>query len=200
VSVGCEWRRWCCQKTNPIQESHMNSATFLARQAPLKELYNNDAQSALLTLKARGALDTLNVTCNVETGRGLATAGMHQKTGGSGLELCSGDMLLEALIACAGVAMNAAATVLDIPLKSAVVSAEGDVDLRGTLGVTEGVKVGFSEIRLRFDITSDAPQEKLDELLALTERYCVIYDTLRSSPSIKVRMNAGHSGHEGGSC
>jgi len=115
----------------------MNSATFLARQAPLKELYNNDAQSALLTLKARGALDTLNVTCNVETGRGLATAGMHQKTGGSGLELCSGDMLLEALIACAGVAMNAAATVLDIPLKSAVVSAEGDVDLRGTLGVTE---------------------------------------------------------------
>jgi uncharacterized OsmC-like protein len=171
----------------------MNSTTFLARQAPLKELYRKDAQSALLTLTAKGALDTLNVTCKVETGRGLATAGMHQRTGGSGLELCSGDMLLEALIACAGVAMNAARTVLDIPLTSAMVSAEGDVDLRGTLGVTEGVKVGFRDIRLRFDITSDAPQEKLDELLALTERYCVIYDTLRSSPRINVRMNTARS-------
>ena len=167
----------------------MNSTTFLARQAPLKARYEKDARSALLTLKTKGTLDTLNVTCKVDTGRGLATAGMHQGTGGSGRELCSGDMLLEALVACAGVAMNAAATVLDIPLQSAVVSAEGDVDLRGTLGVTEGVKVGFREIRLRFDITSDAPQEKLDELLALTERYCVIYDTLRSSPTITVRMN-----------
>jgi uncharacterized OsmC-like protein len=137
----------------------MDATTFLARQAPLKERYQKDAQSALLTLRARGALDTLNVTCKVDTGRGLATAGMHQRTGGSGLELCSGDMLLEALIACAGVAMSAAATVLDIRLESAVVSAEGDVDLRGTLGVTDGVKVGFEEIRLRFEIASDAPGE-----------------------------------------
>ncbi len=167
----------------------MNSSSFLALQAPFKAQYKKDARSALITLRARGALDDLNVTCKVETGRGLAVAGLHPKTGGSGLELCSGDMLLEALIACAGVAMKAAATVLDIPLKTAVVSAEGDVDLRGTLGVTEGVPVGFKEIRLRFDVTSDASQQKLDALLSLTERYCVVYDTLRSSPRIDVRLN-----------
>jgi uncharacterized OsmC-like protein len=168
----------------------MNSSSFRALQAPFKELYKQDARSALITLKAKGALDDLDVTCKVETGRGLAVAGLHPKTGGSGLELCSGDMLLEALIACAGVAMKAAATVLDITLTSAVVSAEGDVDLRGTLGVAEDVPVGFKEIRLRFDVTSDASQEELDALLKLTERYCVVYDTLRSRPILDVRLNA----------
>ena len=129
------------------------------------------------------------MTCKVQTGRGLALAGIHPKAGGSGLELCSGDMLLEALIACAGVSMRAAAAVLEIPVKSAVISAEGDVDLRGTLGITEGVPVGFKEIRLRFDVETDAPQNKLAQLLELTERYCVVFQTIRSSPKTDVQLN-----------
>jgi uncharacterized OsmC-like protein len=129
------------------------------------------------------------VTCKVETGRGLALAGIHPKAGGSGLELCSGDMLLEALIACAGVSMRAAAAVLEIPIKSAAISAEGDVDLRGTLGVTEGVPVGFKEIRLRFDIDTDAPQDQLVQLLELTERYCVVFQTIQSSPKTDLQLN-----------
>lgn len=167
----------------------MDSHTFLAIQAPFKDRYKKDAKSALLTLKAKGALDDLKVACKVETGRGLAVAGLHQRVGGTGLELCSGDMLLEALIACAGVAMKAAATVLDVPLNSVVISAEGDVDLRGTLGLAEGVPVGFTDIRLRFDVDSDAPKQQLDELLKLTELYCVVYHTLRNSPKVEVKMN-----------
>src|SRR2546428_11703997 len=128
----------------------MDAAELRAMQAPLKERYKSTPEAAAITLKAHGTLDDTNIACKVETGRGLAVAGLHPKTGGSGLELCSGDMLLEALIACAGVAMKAAATVLDITFTSAVVSAEGDVDLRGTLGVAEDVPVGFKEIRLRF--------------------------------------------------
>src|SRR3954452_15904201 len=134
----------------------MDLATFKNTQAPIRERYSNDAKAALLTLRARGTADANAVTCKVETGRGLATAGIHPKVGGSGLELCSGDMLLEALIACAGVSMRAAAAVLEIPIRSVVVTAEGDVDLRGTLGVAEDVPVGFKEIRLAFDIDADA--------------------------------------------
>jgi uncharacterized OsmC-like protein len=167
----------------------MDISTFRTTQEPIKELYRKDAKAAFLTLRAKGAANDSSVTCKVETGRGLALAGIHPKAGGSGQELCSGDMLLEALIACAGVSMRAAAAVLEIPIKSAVVSAEGDVDLRGTLGVTEGVPVGFKEIRLRFDVETDAPQLKLDQLLELTDRYCVVFQTIQNSPKTKVQLS-----------
>jgi uncharacterized OsmC-like protein len=167
----------------------MDISTFRTAQEPIRELYRKDAKAAFLTLKAKGAANDSAVTCKVETGRGLALAGIHPKAGGSGLELCSGDMLLEALIACAGVSMRAAAAMLDIHIKSATVSAEGDVDLRGTLGVTEGVPVGFKEIRLRFDIETDAPQSKLDQLLELTDRYCVVFQTIQNSPKTDVQLN-----------
>lgn len=168
----------------------MDIATFRATQEPIKSRYRKDAKAALLTLKAKGMADGATVTCKVETGRGLAIAGIHPKAGGSGLELCSGDMLLEALVACAGVSLRAAASVLDIPIKSAMVSAEGDVDLRGTLGVTEGVPIGFTDIRLRFDVETDAPQDKIDQLCDLADRYCVIFQTIRNSPKTDVRMTA----------
>lgn len=168
----------------------MDVSKFKATQGPLKERYSKDASAALLTLRAKGQAGDATVTCNVETGRGLAVAGIHPKCGGSGLELCSGDMLLEAVIACAGVSLKAAASVLDISIKSATVSAEGDVDLRGTLGVTEGVPVGFKEIRLQFDVDTDAPQDKLDQLLAVTERYCVIFQTIQNSPKTSTRIAA----------
>jgi uncharacterized OsmC-like protein len=146
-------------------------------------------QSSAPDLEAKGRADDSTVTCKVETGRGLAVAGIHPKCGGSGLELCSGDLLLEALIACAGVSLKAAASVLDVPVKSATISAEGDVDLRGTLGVTDGVPVGFKEIRLHFDIDTDAPQSDLAQLLEVTERYCVIFQTIQNSPNTKARMS-----------
>jgi uncharacterized OsmC-like protein len=168
---------------------HVETSKFRSTQAPLRDLYSKDAQSAFLTLKARGTAGESTVTCKVETGRGLATAGIHRKAGGSGLELCSGDMLLEALVACAGVSLKAAATMLDVPLKSATVSAEGDVDLRGTLGVAPDVRVGFEEIRLRFDLETDAPRSQLDQLLELVERYCVVFQTLQTSPKTAVRLN-----------
>src|SRR3954470_609455 len=137
----------------------MDISIFRTTQEPIKALYARDAKAAFLTLKATGSASDSTVTCKVETGKGLALAGIHPKAGGTGQELCSGDMLLEALVACAGVSMRAAAAVLEIPIKSAQVTAEGDVDLRGTLGVTEGVPVGFKEIRLRFDIESDVGQD-----------------------------------------
>ena len=145
----------------------------------------------MITLKARGTLDDTNIACKVETGRALAVAGLHPATGGSGMELCSGDMLLEALVACAGVTLKAVATALDIPLKSGTVSAEGDLDFRGTLGVAKDAPVGFAQIRLTFDVDTDAPQEKLDQLLKLTERYCVVYQTIKSGPPVEVKMQRG---------
>jgi uncharacterized OsmC-like protein len=157
-------------------------------QAPLKERYKGDPQSAVITLKARGTLDDSAIACKVETGRAIAAAGLHPATGGSGLELCSGDMLLEALVACAGVTLKAVATALDIKLKSGHVSAEGDLDFRGTLGVAKDAPVGFAQIRLRFDLDTAAPQEKLDQLLKLTERYCVVYQTIKSGPPVDVQM------------
>jgi uncharacterized OsmC-like protein len=167
----------------------MEVIKFKATQEPIKALYGRDAKAAFLTLKGRGSASDSTVTCKVETGRGLALAGIHPKAGGTGRELCSGDMLLEALIACAGVSMRAAAAVLEIPIRSAVVSAEGDVDLRGTLGVTDGVPVGFKEIRLRFDVDADATQDQLDQLIELTDRYCVIFQTIQNSPRTSVAMN-----------
>jgi uncharacterized OsmC-like protein len=140
-------------------------------------------------LKASGEASSTTVTCKVETGRGLATAGIHAKLGGSGRELCSGDMLLEALVACAGVSLKAAAAMLDVSLKSALVTAEGDIDLRGTLGITEDVPVGFREIRLRFEVETDAAKDKRDELVKLVERYCVVFQTIQNSPKTDVRLN-----------
>jgi uncharacterized OsmC-like protein len=166
----------------------MDAVALRAMQAPLKDRYKNDAKAALITLKARGTLDDTNIACKVETGRALAVAGLHPATGGSGLELCSGDMLLEALVACAGVTVKAVATALDIPLKSGTVSAEGDLDFRGTLGVAKDAPVGFAQIRLRFDLATDAPQDKLDQLLKLTERYCVVYQTIRNGPPVEIKL------------
>jgi uncharacterized OsmC-like protein len=166
----------------------MDAESLRAMQAPLKERYRNEPEAAVVTLKARGMLDEVSIACKLETGRALATAGLHPATGGSGLELCSGDMLLEALVACAGVTVKAVATALAIPLKAGTVSAEGELDFRGTLGVAKDAPVGFREIRLRFDLDTDAPQEKLDQLLKLTERYCVVYQTIRSGPPVDVTM------------
>jgi len=166
----------------------MDAAALRAMQAPLKDRYKSKPRSAMITLRAKGAIDDAHIACKVETGRALAVAGLHPATGGSGLELCSGDMLLEALVACAGVTLKAVATALEIPLKSGIVSAEGDLDFRGTLGVAKDAPVGFAQIRLRFDVDTEAPQDKLDQLLKLTERYCVVYQTLKSSPPIEVSM------------
>ena len=169
----------------------MDAAELRAMQAPIKDRYKNDADAALITLKAKGTLDDTSIACKVETGRALAVAGLHPATGGSGMELCSGHMLLEALVACAGVTLKAVSTALDIPLKSGRVSAEGDLDFRGTLGVAKDAPVGFREIRLAFDVDTDAPQEKLDQLLKLTERYCVVYQTIKSGPPVAVTLKRG---------
>ncbi|MFY9771470.1 MAG: OsmC family protein [Xanthobacteraceae bacterium] len=166
----------------------MDSAALRALQAPIKERYKTDPKAGLITLKAKGALDDTNIACKVETGRALAVAGLHPATGGSGLELCSGDMLLEALVACAGVTLKAVATALDIALRSGTVSAEGDLDFRGTLGVAKDAPVGFAQIRLRFDLDTDAETNKLDQLLKLTERYCVVYQTIRSGPPVEIKL------------
>jgi uncharacterized OsmC-like protein len=166
----------------------MDSTQLRAMQAPIKDRYRADPKAAFITLKANGSLDSDGLSCKVETGRAIATAGLHPATGGSGLELCSGDMLLEALVACAGVTLKSVATAIDVPLASGHVSAEGDLDFRGTLGVDKEAPVGFAEIRLRFDVATDAPQEKLDQLLKLTERYCVVYQTIKNGPKVSVSM------------
>src|ERR1700678_2952235 len=166
----------------------MDAAELRAFQAPIKDRYKTEPKAAFITLKAKGTLDDTNVVCKIETGRAVAVAGLHPATGGSGMELCSGDMLLEALVACAGVTLKAVATAIDVPLKSGAVSAEGDLDFRGTLGVAKDAPVGFAQIRLRFDVDTDAPQKKLDQLLKLTERYCVVYQTIKSGPPVVVRL------------
>src|SRR6516164_1509368 len=167
----------------------MDAVELRAMQAPIKDRYKADPSAALITLKAKGSIDNENIACKVETGRALAMAGLHPATGGSGLELCSGDMLLEALVACAGVTLKAVATALEIPVRSATVCAEGDLDFRGTLGVAKDARVGFGAIRLAFVVDSDAPQEKLDQLLKLTERYCVVYQTIHGGVPVEVRMS-----------
>src|ERR1700690_2038401 len=167
----------------------MDAAHLRALQAPLKETYKQTPDAALVTLKARGRLDDAKIACKVETGRTLAVAGLHPATGGTGAELCSGDMLLEALVACAGVTLKAVATALEIPLRDAVVRAEGDLDFRGTLGVDRAAPVGFRAIRLAFDLDTDAPQDKIDTLLKLTERYCVVFQSLNHRPELSVVVN-----------
>lgn len=168
----------------------MDAAALRAQQAPHKEHYKADPGAALITLRAQGSVDDAKISCKVETGRAIAEAGLHPATGGSGAELCSGDMLLEALVACAGVTLKAVATALEIRLKSAKVRAEGDLDFRGTLGVAKDAPVGFRDIRLAFDVDAgDTPQEKLDTLLKLTERYCVVFQTINAKPLLSTTLN-----------
>jgi uncharacterized OsmC-like protein len=164
----------------------MDAAELKAMQSPLKDAYREDPARAIITLRAKGALDDQSIACKVETGRALAVAGLHPATGGSGLELCSGDMLLEALVACAGVTLKAVATALEFRLGAATVEAEGDLDFRGTLGVAKDAPVGFCAIRLAFHLDTDEPQERIDALLKLTERYCVVFQTLNTKPQLSV--------------
>jgi len=166
----------------------MNADELRAIQAPIKDRYRSDPKAGLVTLKARAELDSAAIACKVETGKALAVAGLHPATGGSGAELCSGDMLLEALVACAGVTLKAVATSMGIALRSGEVKAEGDLDFRGTLGVDKQAPVGFQDIRLEFKLDTDAAQDQLDTLLKLTERYCVVLQTLKRSPAIQATL------------
>jgi uncharacterized OsmC-like protein len=162
----------------------MDAAELRALQAPLKDQYKESPQSAVITLKADGTLGEEGITCSVDTGKAMVEAGLHPATGGDGLSACSGDMLLQALAACAGVTLRAVATALDVPVAGGTVHAEGDLDFRGTLGVDREAAVGFTDIRLRFDLDSDATPEQLATLFKLTERYCVVYQTLARDPKI----------------
>ena len=166
----------------------MESEQLRLIQAPLKERYRQEPNAALVTLKAQGRLGE-GVTCKIETGKALAQAGLHPATGGDGLSVCSGDLLLEALVACAGVTLSAVATAIGISLRDGVVRAEGDLDFRGTLGVSKEAPVGFQRIRLYFDLDSDASEEQFAALKRLTERYCVVYQSLRQPPEIEVSLN-----------
>jgi uncharacterized OsmC-like protein len=167
----------------------MNADELRALQAPIKERYRADAEAAVVTLHAGGRIGE-GVTCSVETGRALVKAGLHPASGGDGLSACSGDMLLQALVACAGVTLNAVATALGIVIRGGEVRAEGDLDFRGTLGVAKDAPVGFRDIRLKFLLETDAERAQLEKLLQLTERYCVVYQTLRAAPPIKVELAA----------
>jgi uncharacterized OsmC-like protein len=163
----------------------MNAEDLRSIQAPLKERYREAPEAALITLRAQGSLGE-GVRCKIETGKGLVTAGLHPATGGNGLSACSGDMLLEALVACAGVTLNAVATALGISLREATLQAEGELDFRGTLGLSKEAPVGFQNIRLQFTLDTDASQEQIDTLLRLTERYCVVYQTLARPPTLTI--------------
>jgi len=167
----------------------MNADQLKALQAPLKDSYRKDPEAALITLRAHGRMGE-GIACRVDTGRALVEAGLHPATGGSGLQACSGDMLLEALVACAGVTLKAVAVALNIDLRDAKLTAEGDLDFRGTLGVAKDAPVGFREIRLRFELDAEAPQEQLKKLIELTERYCVVMQTIRNAPAVKVSVDA----------
>ncbi|MGB5062882.1 MAG: OsmC family protein [Candidatus Competibacter sp.] len=163
----------------------MNAEDLRSIQAPLKERYREAPGAALITLRAQGSLGA-GVRCKIETGKGLVTAGLHPATGGNGLSACSGDMLLEALVACAGVTLNAVATALGITLREATLQAEGELDFRGTLGLSKEAPVGFQNIRLQVTLDTDASQEQIDTLLRLTERYCVVYQTLARPPALTI--------------
>jgi uncharacterized OsmC-like protein len=165
----------------------MNSEQLKALQAPLKERYRKDPAAAVVTLRAEGRIGE-GIACRVDTGKALVEAGLHPASGGSGLQACSGDMLLEALVACAGVTLKAVATALGVNLNDAKVRAEGDLDFRGTLGVAREAPVGFREIRLKFDLDSDASAEQLKKLLELTERYCVVLQTIRNAPPVRAAL------------
>jgi uncharacterized OsmC-like protein len=174
--------------------STMKGDKLREMQAPLKARYREAPEAALVTLRASGEIGEATLTCKVETGRALVEAGLHPATGGSGLDACSGDMLLEALVACAGVTLKAVATALDLTLRRGTVTAEGDLDFRGTLGVAKEAPVGFRAIRLRFDLDTDASAEQLATLMKLTERYCVVLQTLRVPPSITTTQTSDARG------
>ena len=164
----------------------MDANELRAMQAPLKDRYREEAAAALVTLSSRGELDSNDVACKVETGRALVAAGLHPATGGTGMLACSGNMLLDALAACAGVTLKAVATALAIELRRGVVVVEGDLDFRGTLGVAKDAPVGFKNIRLRFELDTDAPPEQITKLISLTERYCVVYQTIRGGVPVEI--------------
>lgn len=164
----------------------MDAEALRALQAPLKAKYRADDKAATITLRAKGAIDEAKIACKLETGRAIAEAGLHPLTGGTGMELCSGDMLLEALVACAGVTLKAVATALAIPLKTGEVLAEGDLDFRGTLGVDKEAPVGFTAIRLTFKLETSADEAQIAQLIKLTERYCVVFQTLKTPPGSQV--------------
>jgi uncharacterized OsmC-like protein len=168
----------------------MEAEELRALQAPLKQQYRDEPGKATVTLRASGSLGSPGVSCRVETGRALVEAGLHPATGGTGAQVCSGDMLLEALAACAGVTLRAVATALEIPVRGGTVEVEGDLDFRGTLGVSKEVPVGFQAIRLRLRLESDASAEQLATLLKLTERYCVVLQTLRSAPVVTATVSS----------
>jgi len=163
----------------------MNAEELKALQAPIKDRYRQEPAAALVTLRAQGRIGE-GIACRVDTGKALVEAGLHPATGGSGAQACSGDMLLEALVACAGVTLKAVSTALQIDLRDATVTAEGDLDFRGTLGVAKDAPVGFREIRLRFDLDSNASAEQKRKLIELTERYCVVLQTIRKAPAVAV--------------
>lgn len=165
----------------------MNATELKSIQAPLKDQYRNDPDSAIITLRAYGKIGE-GISCKVETGRAVVEAGLHPATGGNGMLACSGDMLLEALVACAGVTLNAVATAIEVDIKNGTVTAEGDLDFKGTLGVSKEVPVGFTSIRLQFTIETDAEQDKIESLLKLTERYCVVYQTLKNGVDLKTSL------------
>ncbi len=169
----------------------MKAAELKILQNPLKEQYRDDPASAVITLKASGAIDDSEIACKVDTGRALIEAGLHPATGGSGTQACSGDMLLEALVACAGVTLKAVATALEFDLKGGTVFAEGDLDFAGTLGVSKEVPVGFKTIRLSFVLETDEPVERIETLSKLTERYCVVFQTLNAPPPVSLEIKTG---------
>jgi uncharacterized OsmC-like protein len=175
----------------------MKAEELRSMQASLKARYREEPAAALVTLKARATLGTEAVTCNVATGKGLVEAGLHPATGGNGLALCSGDMLLESLVACAGVTLRAVATALDIPLRGGSVGAEGDLDFRGTLALDKEAPVGFKEIRLHFDLDTEATPDQVEALLKLTRRYCVIFQTLQQAPNLALTHKLAPTGHHG---
>ena len=164
----------------------MNPDQLRALQAPLKASYREDPSAAVMTLRARGRLGLESLSCKVETGRALVEAGLHPATGGTGLAACSGDMLLEALVACAGVTLTAVATALNVPIAGGTVLAEGDLDFRGTLGVAKDAPVGFQDVRLRFELETESPRDQIAKVLELTERYCVVYQTLCHPPRVEI--------------
>lgn len=168
----------------------MKSEQLREIQAPLKSRYKMEPEAAVITLIAEGTLGLDGVACSVDTGRAMVEAGLHPATGGDGSQACSGDMLLEALVACAGVTMKAVATALDIPIRGGTVRAQGNLDVRGTLGVDKTAPVGFRDIRLDFDVDTDASADELQKLLSLTERYCVIYQTVKNSAELSVSIDA----------
>ncbi len=166
----------------------MQAAELKALQAPLKERYRDDPASAVITLRASGELDEIGIACKVDTGRAMVEAGLHPATGGTGMQACSGDMLLEALVACAGVTLKAVATALEFNLRGGTVHAEGDLDFAGTLGVSKEAPVGFKAIRLRFNLDTDEPRDRIETLSKLTERYCVVFQTLQARPPVSLAI------------